>query len=279
MGGTVDNSQPETITQFAHAHEDELWCQGENIEVSDWDGSAVGVSGGKTAKRLRGEAFGRGRPEEVSKPPRQESPRKELVGSCEVGNLGKVSPPGVVAVQEEISREGRERKATKADDAEVPKYLWHEHLFEDCGRSWTDSQKKALPRAAQVLQKGMLKHWKRKVLMSFFTWLKVKHKSLAPLDKRYFERQDGRWGLVEVKESDSPKERRTRGLAGYREWWKARATTCTRDLATGTEAIERALRASWWNWEDGSRLCWAKPGYMKYMRIRTFHDNENSKGE
>jgi hypothetical protein len=25
--------------------------------------------------------------------------------------------------------------------------------------------------------------------------------------------------------------------------------------------------------------CWAEPGYMKYMRIRTFHDNENSKRE
>jgi hypothetical protein len=25
--------------------------------------------------------------------------------------------------------------------------------------------------------------------------------------------------------------------------------------------------------------CWAEPGYMKYMRIQTFHDNENSKRE
>jgi hypothetical protein len=26
-------------------------------------------------------------------------------------------------------------------------------------------------------------------------------------------------------------------------------------------------------------VCWAEPGYMKYMRIQTFHDNENSKRE
>jgi hypothetical protein len=58
---------------------------------------------------------------------------------------------------------------------------------------------------------------------------------------------------VEAKESDNLEERMTRGLIGYREWWKARATACTRDLVAGIEAIERAWRATSWNWEDGSR--------------------------
>jgi hypothetical protein len=31
---------------------------------------------------------------------------------------------------EEIARVNRERKAVKSDDAEVPEYLWEEHLFE-----------------------------------------------------------------------------------------------------------------------------------------------------
>jgi hypothetical protein len=30
---------------------------------------------------------------------------------------------------------------------------------------------------------------------------------------------------------------------------------------------------------QGGAECWAEPGYMICMRIRTFHDNENSKGE
>ncbi len=37
-GGTADSqlaSGLETITQFAHAHEDELWCQGDNGEAGD----------------------------------------------------------------------------------------------------------------------------------------------------------------------------------------------------------------------------------------------------
>jgi hypothetical protein len=31
--------------------------------------------------------------------------------------------------------------------------------------------------------------------------------------------------------------------------------------------------------ENAADHCWAEPGYMKYMRIRTFHDNQNSKRE
>jgi hypothetical protein len=192
-----------------------LWCQGDDIKLSDRDEPVAGVSGGKTAKRPRGETCGKGGSEEASKPPRTESPTREPAG-----NLHEVNTPGVAPAQAEISREGRERKATKADDAEVPEYLWHEHVFEDCGRSWMDSQKKVLPRAAKVLQKGMLKHWKQRVLTSYLTWLNKKHNTLATLDKRYakcIERRDGKWPFVEAKESDSPEEKRTQGLAGYQE--------------------------------------------------------------
>jgi hypothetical protein len=93
------------------------------------DESAPGSSGSRTAKQPREEAFVRS--EEVSKPSRKES----------VGNLAEVHKPlaedhkpGTSPDLTEIDREGRERKATKADDAEVPEYLWHEHIFEDCGR-------------------------------------------------------------------------------------------------------------------------------------------------
>ena len=34
-----------------------------------------------------------------------------------------------------------------------------------------------------------------------------------------------------------------------------------------------------WIFSAACPICWAEPGYMKYMRIRTFHDNENSKRE
>jgi hypothetical protein len=93
--------------------------------------------------------------------------------------ISKISKPGTLPDLGKIKQEGPERKATKADNAEVPEYLCHEHIFVDCGRNWTEAQKKKLPQAARVLQKGMLKQWKYKVLSSFLSWLKVKHKSIG----------------------------------------------------------------------------------------------------
>jgi hypothetical protein len=43
---------------------------------------------------------------------------------------------GTKEVLHEIAREKRERKATKADDAAVPEYLWEEHLLNDCPTPW-----------------------------------------------------------------------------------------------------------------------------------------------
>jgi hypothetical protein len=43
---------------------------------------------------------------------------------------------GTKEVLEKIGREKRERKATKADGALVPEYLWEEHLLHDCPIPW-----------------------------------------------------------------------------------------------------------------------------------------------
>eukprot|EP00978_Attheya_sp_CCMP212_P020469 scaffold58660_cov26-Attheya_sp.AAC.1 len=53
-------------------------------------------------------------------------PRKEAV----VENTTD-SSIGSSAALDAIQREARERLATKADDAEVPTYLWEEHLIDD----------------------------------------------------------------------------------------------------------------------------------------------------
>jgi hypothetical protein len=57
----------------------------------------------------------------------------------------------------DIDGEGRKRNATKSNDAEVPEYLRHEHLFEDGDRMWSEPPKRGLPLAAKVLHKAMLK--------------------------------------------------------------------------------------------------------------------------
>jgi hypothetical protein len=140
------------------AHEDELWSQGDDVEVGDKDklveDKDVPAPGARTFKRPRKESFEKF--DELARPFKKDSTK-----------LLEEYKPGTAPDLLEISQEGQERKATKADDAEVPEYLWHEHVFKGCGRNWMDEQKKALPQAAKLLQKGMLKHWKRKVLASF----------------------------------------------------------------------------------------------------------------
>eukprot|EP00978_Attheya_sp_CCMP212_P017428 scaffold46399_cov52-Attheya_sp.AAC.1 len=49
----------------------------------------------------------------------------------------------------EIDREKRERKATKSDDAEVPVYLWEEHLIDDGEFGWTTED---LPRLWPLIE-------------------------------------------------------------------------------------------------------------------------------
>jgi hypothetical protein len=252
-GGSTSSSSaatPEelqTITQFARGYEDELWEEARERGEVDTDTS------GKGSKRHRDEELEK-EIKGLEAPTKLPKPGTSMIK--EGKESSKTPKPGTLPDLGKIDQEGRERKATKADDAEVPEYLWHEHVFEDCGRNWTEAQKEKLPRAAKVLQKEMLKRWKYKVLSSFLSWLKVKHKSLTALDKRYahcLEKVDGRWRFVKPEEGDTLEEKRTKGLAGYKEWWKARATACTRDLAAGMEAIERASRALWWSWDDGSR--------------------------
>jgi hypothetical protein len=129
----------------------------------------------------------------------------------------------------------------KKDDAEVPEYLWHEHVFEDCGRNWTEAQKEKLPQAAKVLQNGMLEPWKYKVLSSFLSWLQVKHKSLAALDIQYahcLEKVDGRRRFVKPGEGDTFEEKGTKGRPDIRNGGRPKLRpACTQDLAAGTEAI------------------------------------------
>jgi hypothetical protein len=65
-----------------------------------------------------------------------------------------------------IEREARERKSTKFDDAEIPAYLWEEHLLQDGPTPWdattTDIPKLKLGMA--MLRRRMLRWWKQRVL-------------------------------------------------------------------------------------------------------------------
>jgi hypothetical protein len=59
---------------------------------------------------------------------------------------------GTKEVLHEIAREKREGKATKAGDADVPEYLWEEHLLNDCPTPWVLQERTQLRRVIWLLR-------------------------------------------------------------------------------------------------------------------------------
>jgi hypothetical protein len=69
-----------------------------------------------------------------------------------------------------IDRTRREQKAAKADDAEVPKYLWLEHLIDDGPTTWPDVRRALLPVAMDTCRKYLLRKWKIRLAAEFHRW-------------------------------------------------------------------------------------------------------------
>jgi hypothetical protein len=64
----------------------------------------------------------------------------------------------------DISREHRDRNAVKSDDADVPKYLWKEHLLEGLDdHAWDDTKLVKIRKASEWLQSKMWTWWTRNV--------------------------------------------------------------------------------------------------------------------
>jgi hypothetical protein len=66
-------------------------------------------------------------------------------------------------VLQEVAREKRERKATKADGAEVPEYLWEEHLLKDSPTPCVLEERTRLRKAMNLMRRRMLAWWKGRV--------------------------------------------------------------------------------------------------------------------
>ena len=164
---------------------------------------------------------------------------------------------------DDITREARERKATKADDAEVPVYLWFEHMFEDGDCAWTMQQQEQIKAQADWMRGRMLSWWKMKVRKSLFTYLKSKYPGLGACNERTKTSVTfvpGHWTQnssqvlsvwVDAKYEWSLEERD--GLCQYRSWWVEQMSICRRDIQGGQDAEAQAADSSWWSWDDGSR--------------------------
>jgi hypothetical protein len=161
-----------------------------------------------------------------------------------------------------ISKDMRERKATKSDDAPVPMSLWEEHLVDDGTREWTPLARKLLSGACDAWRKRMLIRWKGNVSSTFRRWLNDKYsKELKEVDDAWgtevkFEKAEtiqGPTGIKILKKARYVWSRGQTSLDMYVQWWKGRMMVCSEDLLAGMDGIGRAFLASWWDWEDGSR--------------------------
>eukprot|EP00978_Attheya_sp_CCMP212_P006384 scaffold14451_cov47-Attheya_sp.AAC.1 len=168
----------------------------------------------------------------------------------------------------EIDREKRERKATKSDDAEVPVYLWEEHLIDDGEFGWTTEDLPRLRPLIEACKTMMLRWWKRKVTSSFFKWViktnpdleLTKPQSVVKYSGSAFQWKDG---------TTSPRYKWfTSGKQLWFDNWRIWQQMCPRDIEAGVDAIARAARTTWWEWKDGSRYFhWRWPDeYIETVR-------------
>jgi hypothetical protein len=157
------------------------------------------------------------------------------------GGNARIDEPlgrGTRNVLGEIAREKRERKATKADDAEIPEYLWEEHLLDDSPPPWVVKERTKLRRAIGMLRAWMLRWWKNNVTSSFLWWVRQKYPQLKTI---------GDESLAQVR-CEGTRYQWVDAVAGrdqYREWWKRRTLLAGKDLLPGADAILRASRATW----------------------------------
>jgi hypothetical protein len=155
-----------------------------------------------------------------------------------------------------IARTEREKKAVKADDAEVPRYLWEEHYYETSTRQWADKDRPRVERAFDGFRLFALRWWKRKVTSSFGSWMKEKHKDDEPVSTKAEDKQhcENDWD--------------GKGQANYARWWQTRYQKSKLDIVAARDAVGRAAGSSWWAWDAGSRpFHWRWPVYYQ-QRIR-----------
>jgi hypothetical protein len=149
------------------------------------------------------------------------------------------------AATSDAARAIREQKAVKSDNAEVPKHLWEEHLFDGSGWAevWTNDQER-FTKACKLLKSRMLRCWKRTVTQSLNVWI---NGQCPPIQEDFFESSP-----VVIRQGESCAWS-AGGRAACSKWWHVRMSESCIDLMPGSDAVARAANSNWFKWDDGSR--------------------------
>ena len=144
----------------------------------------------------------------------------------------------------ELSKDERERKAVKSDDAPIPKDLWTKHCLEDImlnGETFPEVEPEQLERVMEPLRERGIRWWKRRTTGSYWDWLAERH-SIVRNRCHGCVVYDGT-GYVWGQE----------GRTAYKTWWAEIESRASVDNAAARDALKRAANSSWWEWDDGSR--------------------------
>jgi hypothetical protein len=109
----------------------------------------------------------------------------------------------------------RNAKATKADDAAVPEYLWDRNLTPDLDPK--------IIKVLTVLRRFALRWWKRRIEAEFFVW---------------FGKQHPKAEIYKFLYNDDACKQQPRALC---------------DWIAGMDCLHRSRHSEWWDWADGSR--------------------------
>jgi hypothetical protein len=109
----------------------------------------------------------------------------------------------------------------------------------------------------QNLRRLSLCWWKRKVTTLLGKWIRTKDSEDEdePESSVIWSKGEYSWNA-------------SYGYLNYRDWYECRWETFGNDMKVGKDAVIRASRFTWWNWDDGSTpLFWRwKPEYVERIR-------------
>ena len=135
------------------------------------------------------------------------------------------------SIQKRITADQANMKATKNDDALAPVAEWNKKAAAHLKGGY---QAEKHDKPLDLLRGAMLRWWKRRLKRSFEVYLK---------------RSYGNWPLLlETNRKRSREEQEGRKLC-----WGSKSEL-KKDLVVGKDAIDRAWKSSWWEWEAGSTL-------------------------
>jgi hypothetical protein len=166
----------------------------------------------------------------------------------------------------------RDLKAVKADDAQVPIWLWNDAIV--AGLSEPPSCRGHTPdqvdEALETLRSfGLCRKFRLGVTRSYFRHLKNEYPELTGPDRLEVKTasEGFRWNNFPIATAHY-QWRPKYGKQSYKSWWNQFWRYAERDREPGKDAIYRAADSSWWEWDEGSAPFYWRwpPDYRETIR-------------